>query len=383
MMADNVNEIIPGLYLGDKRAATDLDLLSKLELSHILSVDLVPLPQVVTSAFPNMAILQVNVADMVNEDLLSHFEKSNKFIKEGIHHGNVLVHCYHGVSRSTTLVLAYLMKSKKWSLARALDEVKAKRPIICPNEGFINQLELYEAMSCKLDKSFLPYKLYKLSSIHDQVVKTKMLPPQVKTNLHSTTMSMDNNTTAQSSASSAGWQQQQQPSLTSILTSSASSSPSPSSNSETSSGSGEQTSKHSSTKVMKRATIYKCKRCRLPLASSENVLPHWPSEVTTWPQMLKKMMVCESTEESRMIVKAHFDVNCKNGIFLEPLQWMSPCQSVSENKLHCAKCGSKLGSFAWDTPIKCACGASMAPGFHINLSRVDKCTMHKEIEAVI
>ena len=97
-MTDNVNEIISGLYLGDKRAATDLDLLSKLELSHILSVDLVPLPQVVTSAFPNMAILQVNVADMAKEDLLSHFEKSNKFIKEGIHHGNVLVHCYHGVS---------------------------------------------------------------------------------------------------------------------------------------------------------------------------------------------------------------------------------------------------------------------------------------------
>ena len=111
----------------------------------------------------------------------------------------VWYYVYFQVSRSTTLVLAYLMKSKKWSLARALDEVKAKRPIICPNEGFINQLELYEAMSCKLDKSFLPYKLYKLSSIHDQVVKTKMLPPQVKTNLHSTTMSMDNNTTAQSS----------------------------------------------------------------------------------------------------------------------------------------------------------------------------------------
>ena len=106
MMADNVNEIIPGLYLGDKRAATDLDLLSKLELSHILSVDLVPLPQVVTSAFPNMAILQVNVADMVNEDLLSHFEKSNKFVKEGIHHGNVLVHCYHGVSLSISFAFS-------------------------------------------------------------------------------------------------------------------------------------------------------------------------------------------------------------------------------------------------------------------------------------
>ena len=67
--------------------------------------------------------------------------------------------------------------------------------------------------------------------------------------------------------------------------------------------------------VMKRATIYKCKRCRLPLASSENVLPHWPSEVTTWPQMLKKMMVCESTEESRMIVKG---ISCTFWDLLNP-----------------------------------------------------------------
>ena len=95
---DNFNEILPGLYLGDKRAASDLDILSKLEINHILSVDLVPLPQVVTSAFPNLAVLQISVADLVNEDLLSQFEKSIKFIKEGLHHGQVLVHCYHGVS---------------------------------------------------------------------------------------------------------------------------------------------------------------------------------------------------------------------------------------------------------------------------------------------
>ena len=135
--------------------------------------------------------------------------------------------------------------------------------------------------------------------------------------------------------------------------------------------------------VMTRSTIYKCKKCRFPLASSENVLPHWPQEATTWSQMLNKMMVCESTEESQMIVKSHFDASCKNGIYLEPLLWMNPCQSISESKLHCGKCGTKLGSFSWDSAIKCACGASMSPGFHINLSRVDKCTMHKEIEAVI
>ena len=69
--------------------------------------------------------------------------------------------------------------------------------------------------------------------------------------------------------------------------------------------------------------------------------------------------------------------------FLEPLQWMEVCNSVSESRLFCAKCGSKLGTYSWDAAIKCPCGASMAPGFFINLNRVDKCTMHKDIEAVI
>ena len=43
---NTVDVIIPNLYLGDKNAATDLDLVSKLELTHILSVDMIPLPQV-------------------------------------------------------------------------------------------------------------------------------------------------------------------------------------------------------------------------------------------------------------------------------------------------------------------------------------------------
>ena len=121
------------------------------------------------------------------------------------------------------MVIAYLMKVKKWSLTRALEEVKSRRPIICPNEGFINQLQLFEAMSCKLDKSFLPFKMYKLAFIHGQVVKTKVLPPYVKASLQSTTTT-DNG---------GCWQQSSTSSMTSILASS------PSNNSTTSSGSGD------------------------------------------------------------------------------------------------------------------------------------------------
>ena len=79
----------------------DLELIAKLDLTHILSVDMVPLPHVVSSTYPNVALMQISVADMEHEDLLSHFETSNKFIKEGVSsgRGGVLVHCYHGVSK--------------------------------------------------------------------------------------------------------------------------------------------------------------------------------------------------------------------------------------------------------------------------------------------
>ena len=96
-VSNTVDIILPNLYLGDKNSAIDLELIGKLEVSHILSVDIVPLPQVVSSHFPNVALMQVCVADMPHEDLLTHFEASVKFIKEGVNRGGVLVHCYSGV----------------------------------------------------------------------------------------------------------------------------------------------------------------------------------------------------------------------------------------------------------------------------------------------
>ena len=104
---NTVDSIDTNLYLGDKNAATDLELISKLELTHILSVDMVPLPHVVTSNFPNLATMQISVADMNQEDLLSHFEAAIKFIKEGITRGAILVHCYHGVSTSFFTILRH------------------------------------------------------------------------------------------------------------------------------------------------------------------------------------------------------------------------------------------------------------------------------------
>lgn len=53
-----------------------------------------------------------------------------------------------GISRSATVLTAYLMKSRKLSALEALDVVKAIRPVICPNLSFRAQLDLYEQMGC-------------------------------------------------------------------------------------------------------------------------------------------------------------------------------------------------------------------------------------------
>lgn len=58
--------------------------------------------------------------------------------------GVVLVHCFLGRSRSATIVLAYLMARRQMRLADALSFLRAIRPQIEPNRGFVRQLEAYE-----------------------------------------------------------------------------------------------------------------------------------------------------------------------------------------------------------------------------------------------
>ena len=61
--------------------------------------------------------------------------------------GHLLVNCWQGASRSTTMVLAYLVKYEKLNLAEALRLVKAKRDVR-PNDGFLLQLIEFEE-KCK------------------------------------------------------------------------------------------------------------------------------------------------------------------------------------------------------------------------------------------
>ncbi|ORX65891.1 phosphatases II, partial [Anaeromyces robustus] len=57
---------------------------------------------------------------------------------------SILVSCQQGVSRSATLVIAYVMKTKQWGLMKSYNFVKEKCPWIAPNISLMNELSEFE-----------------------------------------------------------------------------------------------------------------------------------------------------------------------------------------------------------------------------------------------
>lgn len=76
-----------------------------------------------------------------------YFSDCVSFIRSGLAIDNalVIVHCFAGISRSSTIVLSYLMSEHNMSLDGAYRYLKSKRSIVCPNSGFWSKLEQLES----------------------------------------------------------------------------------------------------------------------------------------------------------------------------------------------------------------------------------------------
>jgi protein-tyrosine phosphatase len=95
--------------------------------------------------FPNSEWYRLVIDDDPKENIHQYFYKVHTIISNAVlNRKNVIVHCAAGMSRSPTLVLAYLMIENNWSFEEAYQHIKRKRPEICPNIGFIMQLKQLE-----------------------------------------------------------------------------------------------------------------------------------------------------------------------------------------------------------------------------------------------
>jgi len=88
--------------------------------------------------------LCIDIEDVWDEGpMLEILPDTHKFINEALQHGPVLVHCTAGISRSSTVVIYYLM-TQGMPLDYAIQQVKERRNCIAPNLYFLKALCLIE-----------------------------------------------------------------------------------------------------------------------------------------------------------------------------------------------------------------------------------------------
>lgn len=133
---------IGGLYLGDLATAENLPLLKKKGITAILTT-----ADKTGLNFSNTHIKEHKIIpayDCLDYNLSVDFENCFKFIEETRKKHNILVHCFAGISRSATIVIAYIMKKNGWKFEESYNFVKNIRIIIAPNVNFERQLRDYE-----------------------------------------------------------------------------------------------------------------------------------------------------------------------------------------------------------------------------------------------
>jgi protein-tyrosine phosphatase len=71
--------------------------------------------------------LYLPAEDHEEYELYKFFNQTFGFIEQGRRHCNVLVHCMAGISRSVTIVIAYLLKKFKCSLGEVIMMLQRRR----------------------------------------------------------------------------------------------------------------------------------------------------------------------------------------------------------------------------------------------------------------
>lgn len=125
------------IILGDREMAKSRNRLIALGVTHVLNAA----QQLRNYHEDSFIYCHVDMLDSPKENIHEHLPRALAFIDDAKRQRtNILVHCISGVSRSVTLVTAWLIVRKRMKLADALRAIKHHRPLSHPNETFLMAL---------------------------------------------------------------------------------------------------------------------------------------------------------------------------------------------------------------------------------------------------
>ena len=138
-------EILPGLWIGDAENAMDRDWLKKKQVTAVINCT-------VNQDFAQEADLKHALRISVRDNRApSEIVKMSQYLPpvveklhEWLSQHNVLVHCRAGRQRSSSVVVAYLMRYGALSLDDAIMLLRSKRPSACkPSCNFYESLQQF------------------------------------------------------------------------------------------------------------------------------------------------------------------------------------------------------------------------------------------------
>jgi hypothetical protein len=132
----HMTTILSSLFLGAYNSASSLE-----ELKYFGITDIVNVARELRNKFPEkFSYYDLLFDDDVNQRITAYLDDTVDYIHMLISNNcKVFVHCYMGVSRSASIVIAYLIKYNYMTYDEAFKFVSEKR-YVKPNKGFEKEL---------------------------------------------------------------------------------------------------------------------------------------------------------------------------------------------------------------------------------------------------
>ncbi|CAF3344988.1 unnamed protein product [Rotaria sp. Silwood1] len=133
---ESPNHIIDNIYLGSQKSGVDVNKLFELNIRYVLI-----LGKGMKKNFDQIIYKTIEIDDSLEQNISNYIKEALDFIAESQKNdSNILVHCVSGISRSASIVIAYIMDKYKINYDEAFSYVKTKRSTIRPNTNFVEQL---------------------------------------------------------------------------------------------------------------------------------------------------------------------------------------------------------------------------------------------------